>query len=100
MSAQFSPAGVTADDLLVLLAVARSGRYTTAARQLGVTHTTVARRIEALELALGARAIVRGSSGWRLTPLGERAALGVSPSPLPPPHSSLGPSLSSGEKCV
>jgi DNA-binding transcriptional LysR family regulator len=74
MSAQFSPPNVTADDLLVLLAVARSGRYTTAARQLGVTHTTVARRIEALELALGARAIVRGSSGWRLTPLGERAA--------------------------
>jgi DNA-binding transcriptional LysR family regulator len=74
MSAQFSPPHVTADDLLVLLAVSRSGRYTTAARQLGVTHTTVARRIEALELALGARAIVRGSSGWRLTPLGERAA--------------------------
>lgn len=74
MSAQYSPLNVTADDLLVLLAVSRSGRYTTAARQLGVTHTTVARRIEALELALGARAIVRGSSGWRLTPLGERAA--------------------------
>lgn len=74
MNALFSHSSVTPDDLLVLLAVARSGRYTTAARQLGVTHTTVARRIEALELALGARAIVRGSSGWRLTPLGERAA--------------------------
>jgi DNA-binding transcriptional LysR family regulator len=74
MSAHFSPMTVAADDLLVLLAVARSGRYTTAARQLGVTHTTIARRIEALELALGGRAIVRGSSGWRLTPLGDRAA--------------------------
>lgn len=71
MAAQFSP---TADDLLVLLAVARSGRFTTAARQLGVTHTTVARRIEALEGALGGRVLVRGSDGWRLTPLGERAA--------------------------
>lgn len=71
MAAQFS---LTADDLLVLLAVARSGRFTTAARQLGVTHTTVARRIEALEGALGGRVLVRGSDGWRLTPLGERAA--------------------------
>jgi DNA-binding transcriptional LysR family regulator len=71
MAAQFSP---TADDLLVLLAVARSGRFTTAARQLGVTHTTVARRVEALEGALGGRVLVRGSDGWRLTPLGERAA--------------------------
>lgn len=71
MSAQFSPG---ADDLLVLLAVARSGRFTTAARQLGVTHTTVARRIEALEGALGGRVLVRGADGWRLTALGERAA--------------------------
>src|SRR5690606_437891 len=59
---------------LVLLAVARTGRYTTAARQLGVTHTTVARRIEALEGALGGRVLVRGADGWRLTALGERAA--------------------------
>jgi DNA-binding transcriptional LysR family regulator len=71
MAAQNSP---TADDLLVVLAVARSGRFTTAARQLGVTHTTVARRIEALEGTLGGRVLVRGSDGWRLTPLGERAA--------------------------
>jgi DNA-binding transcriptional LysR family regulator len=75
VTAQFSTSGVLADDLLVLLAVARSGRFTTAARQLGVTHTTVARRIEALELALGGRALVRGAEGWRLTELGERAAV-------------------------
>lgn len=74
VTAHFSTSGVQADDLLVLLAVARTGRYTTAARQLGVTHTTVARRIEALELALGGPALVRGVDGWRLTPLGERAA--------------------------
>jgi len=74
MTAQFSSAVPVADDLLVLLAVARSGRYTTAARQLGVTHTTVGRRIEALEVALGGPVLARGSDGWRLTALGERAA--------------------------
>jgi len=74
MSAQFSRSGLAADDLLVLLAVARTGRFATAARQLGVTHTTVARRIEALEGALGGRVLVRGAEGWQLTALGERAA--------------------------
>lgn len=74
MTAQFSTRGLTADDLLVLLAVARTGRFASAARQLGVTHTTVARRLEALEGALGGRVLVRGADGWRLTPLGERAA--------------------------
>lgn len=74
VTAQFSPNGLGADDLLVLLAVARTGRFATAGRQLGVTHTTVARRIEALEAALGGRVLVRAAEGWRLTPLGERAA--------------------------
>ncbi|RQP12332.1 MAG: LysR family transcriptional regulator [Microbacteriaceae bacterium] len=74
MTAQFSRSGLAADDLLVLLAVARTGRFATAARQLGVTHTTVARRIEALEGALGGRVLVRGAEGWQLTALGERAA--------------------------
>ena len=74
MTAQFSTSGLAADDLLVLLAVARTGRFATAGRQLGVTHTTVARRIDALEAALGGRVLVRGTDGWRLTPLGDRAA--------------------------
>lgn len=74
MTAQFSTRGLDADDLLVLLAVARTGRFATAGRRLGVTHTTVARRLEALEGALGGRVLVRGTDGWRLTPLGERAA--------------------------
>ncbi|MGV0800129.1 LysR family transcriptional regulator, partial [Mycolicibacterium elephantis] len=39
----------SADDLLVLLAVGRSGRYTTAAEELGLNHTTISRRIAALE---------------------------------------------------
>lgn len=61
------------DDLLVFLAVARSGRYTAAAAVLGINHTTVGRRIESLEQALGGRVLVRGTAGWALTPLGEQA---------------------------
>jgi DNA-binding transcriptional LysR family regulator len=64
----------SADQLLVLLEVARSGRYTTAAETLGVNHTTVARNVAALERALGGRVLVRGADGWVLTALGERAA--------------------------
>ncbi|MFD6137048.1 LysR family transcriptional regulator [Isoptericola sp. NPDC060257] len=62
------------DQLLVLLEVARTGRYTTAAEVLGVNHTTVARNVAALERALGGRVLVRGADGWELTGLGERAA--------------------------
>ena len=61
------------DDLLVLLAVARAGRYTAAANELGLNHTTIARRISALEAALGGRVLARGAAGWVLTPLGEHA---------------------------
>ncbi|GHH73562.1 LysR family transcriptional regulator [Promicromonospora soli] len=68
------PAGQVADQLLVLLEVARTGRYTTAARALGVNHTTVARNITALERALGGRLLVRGADGWELTTFGRRAA--------------------------
>ncbi|MEI5582762.1 MULTISPECIES: LysR family transcriptional regulator [unclassified Agromyces] len=63
----------SADDLIVLLAVAREGRYTGAATRLGLNHTTVARRIESLEQALGGRVLARGAAGWVLTPLGEHA---------------------------
>lgn len=63
-----------ADDLLVLLAVARTGRYTSAAAHLGLDHTTVARRIAALEDTLGGRVIVQSATGWELTDLGRSAA--------------------------
>lgn len=58
---------------MVLLAVAREGRYTHAAARLGLNHTTVARRIESLERALGGRVLARGAAGWVLTPLGDQA---------------------------
>lgn len=41
------------DDLRYYLAAVRTGSYTAAGRQLGVNRTTVGRRIEALEEALG-----------------------------------------------
>ncbi|MBG6225049.1 DNA-binding transcriptional LysR family regulator [Arthrobacter sp. CAN_A2] len=63
-----------AQDLVVLLAVAQSGRFTTAGDSLGLNHTTVSRRIAALERALGGRVLSRGSGGWELTDLGRRAA--------------------------
>jgi DNA-binding transcriptional LysR family regulator len=61
------------DDLLVLLAVARGGRFTTAADSLGLNHTTVSRRIAALEKGLGGRVLARTAGGWELTELGHRA---------------------------
>ena len=62
------------DDLLILLAVARSGRFTTAAEGLGLNHTTISRRIAALEKVLGGRVLARTVGGWELTELGRRAA--------------------------
>ncbi|WP_350350143.1 LysR family transcriptional regulator [Microbacterium sp. A8/3-1] len=61
------------DDLLILLAVARTGRFTTAGESLGLNHTTVSRRIAALEVGLGGRALARTPGGWELTDLGRRA---------------------------
>ena len=61
------------DDLLVLLAVSRSAKFTTAAQALGLNHTTVSRRIAALEKALGGRVLSRAAGGWELTELGAEA---------------------------
>ncbi|GAA1110135.1 LysR family transcriptional regulator [Arthrobacter flavus] len=60
-------------DLLILLTVSRSGRFTTAAEALELNHTTVSRRIAALEKSLGGHVLVRASGGWELTELGFRA---------------------------
>lgn len=54
------------------LAVARSGRLTAGARALGADHTTVARRLAALETALRARLFDRSPQGYVLTAHGER----------------------------
>lgn len=61
---------VSTDDLRYLLAVARAGRLVSAAALLRVDHTTVRRRIDRLESALGVRLLDRGADGWELTAIG------------------------------
>lgn len=58
---------IRADDLRYLAAVAESGRLVSAAKMLGVDHSTVSRRLRALESALGTRLLGRGYDGWVLT---------------------------------
>jgi DNA-binding transcriptional LysR family regulator len=57
-------------DLRHFLAVAKSGSTLSAAKILGVNQTTVARRIAALEDALGERLFEKTAGGYRLTDLG------------------------------
>ncbi|AWK70359.1 LysR family transcriptional regulator [Rhodococcus oxybenzonivorans] len=66
--------GIRSDDLRYLLAVARSGRRRSAAKDLGVDHTTVSRRVNALEKALGVRLLQRSADGWELTDVGRSVA--------------------------
>ena len=67
------------DDLRYFLAAARTGTLAGAARTLGVEHTTVGRRIAALERALGKALVSRGADGLQLTQLGERIAAQLGP---------------------
>lgn len=60
------------DHFRVFLAVARDGQLSAAARRLGVNHTTVARRLDALEAALGSALFERRPTGCVLTEAGER----------------------------
>jgi len=83
------------DDIRFFLALAKKGSLSATARALGVEHSTVARRVDALEQVLGLRLFDRLPRGWQLTKEGEslsapalriedealafgRAALGVS----------------------
>ncbi|MCU1633272.1 MAG: transcriptional regulator, LysR family [Micrococcaceae bacterium] len=61
------------DDLLILLTVARLGRFNAVAEALGSTHTTISRRILALDRQLGGRTLERTPQGWELTALGADA---------------------------
>src|SRR5262245_29907992 len=62
------------DDLRYFLRAAEAGSLAAAARAMGVEHTTIGRRLSALERALGAPLLARGPDGLELTPLGERVA--------------------------
>jgi len=87
--------GLQWDDIRYFLELARTGSLSAAARRLRVEHSTVARRVEALEQSLGIRLFDRLPKAWSLTAEGEtlvaqagrlddeaqafsRAALGVS----------------------
>lgn len=59
------------DDARIFLAVAREGSFSSAAKRLGVQHSTVSRRIHALEKQLAASLVERKASGYVLTAAGE-----------------------------
>ena len=65
------------DDLRIFLAVARAGRVAAAARSLDVEHSTVARRIAALEADVGAALFFRTAGGYQLTSEGRAALAGA-----------------------
>lgn len=59
------------DDARIFLAVAREGSFSSAAKRLGVQHSTVSRRIRALEEKLATPLVERKASGYVLTEAGE-----------------------------
>src|SRR3712207_6006727 len=56
------------DDLRVLLALHRHGSFLGAGKAIGVSTSTAARRVEALEAALGRPLVHRTGAGTRLLP--------------------------------
>ncbi|MEM9393370.1 MAG: LysR family transcriptional regulator [Pseudomonadota bacterium] len=58
-------------DMPYLLSVCEAGSLAGAARMLGVNHSTVFRRIEAVEARLGVRLFERLARGYVMTPAGE-----------------------------
>jgi DNA-binding transcriptional LysR family regulator len=60
------------DDLRIVLAIARSSNLFAAAGALGVNHSTVFRRLNALERELGSKLFERLTSGYRPTESGAR----------------------------
>ncbi len=71
MSVRKRPEGIDWDGLRYFQSVAATQTLTGAARQLRVEHTTVARQLDRLEQALGARLFLRNPRGYVLTRLGE-----------------------------
>lgn len=72
MPARLSPGPFPSwDDYRYFLATSEAGSFTKAADDLGVTQSTLSRRIEHLEQQLGVRLFVRSQSGVTLTPEGE-----------------------------
>jgi DNA-binding transcriptional LysR family regulator len=60
------------DDLRIVLAIARAGDLRKAAASVGVNHSTMFRRLNALERALGSKLFERLATGYRATDSGQR----------------------------
>lgn len=60
-----------------MLVVVRTGSFSTAAEELGLTHGAVSRRIQAVENWLGTALFERHARGARVTPAGQRFAAEV-----------------------
>jgi molybdate transport repressor ModE-like protein len=61
------------DDLRIVLAIARAGSLSGAARQLGVNQTTAGRRLTVMEEKLNTPLFLRSKTGFTLTEAGEAA---------------------------
>jgi len=59
------------NDLRFFLRAAQAGTLAGAARAMEVDHSTIGRRLSALERSLGAPLVIRAPEGLHLTPLGE-----------------------------
>src|SRR5687767_14368201 len=65
------------DDVRHFLALARTGSVRAAGARLGVSHSTVARRVEALETRLGVKLFDRCRDGYLLTDAGHEVVAGA-----------------------
>lgn len=59
------------DDVRIFLALIRAGSVRAAAKNIGVSHSTVARRIEGFEKRMGVKLFDRVTTGYTLTEAGE-----------------------------
>lgn len=66
--------GIDWDDFRFVLAIVRGGSVSAAAKQLGVDHATVIRRVDRLERQLSAKLFDRRKTGYLLTEAGQRVA--------------------------
>lgn len=66
------PALPPLDGLLAVVAAARSGSFTDAAEELGLSHGAISRRVQGVEAWLGTALFERHARGTRLTPAGQR----------------------------
>jgi DNA-binding transcriptional LysR family regulator len=65
------------DDVRHFLALARTGTVRAAGVSLGVSHSTIARRVETLESRLGAKLFDRNRDGYILTDAGREMVTGA-----------------------